>query len=86
MSSDDIMSIAEFIASEVGFYSPGMVVQAEDLIAWLAKRGFAVVAADEIERLRAAGDALAEALAWWGKGNEWGDAARVAWQEARREQ
>ena len=39
----------------------------------------------EVERLRAAGDALAEALAWWGKGNEAGDAARKAWQEARRE-
>lgn len=39
----------------------------------------------EIERLRAAGDALAEALAWWGKGNDAGDAACEAWQEARRE-
>lgn len=38
----------------------------------------------ENERLRTAGDALAEALAWWGKGNDRGDAARVAWQEARR--
>ena len=39
-------------------------------------------AADEIERLRAAGDALAEATAWWNRGNDLGDAARV-WQEAR---
>ena len=52
--ADDIVTIAEFIASEVGFYSPGMVVQAQDLIAWLLERGFAVVAADKIERLRAA--------------------------------
>ena len=41
---------------------------------------------DEIVRLRAAGDALAEALAWWGKGNDAGDAALAAWQEARHEQ
>ena len=37
----------------------------------------------EVERLRAAGDALAEATAWWNRGNDLGDAARV-WQEARR--
>lgn len=54
--ADEITSIAEFIASEVGFYSPGMVVQAQDLIAWLAECGFAVVAADELTRLRAVDD------------------------------
>ena len=42
-------------------------------------------AADEIKRLRAAGDALADALAWWGKGNDAGDAALAAYREARRE-
>ena len=38
----------------------------------------------EIGRLRSAGDALHDSLAWWGKGNDAGDAARAAWQEARR--
>lgn len=38
----------------------------------------------ENERLRAAGDKLADARPWCGYGNEWGDAARLAWQEARR--
>lgn len=40
----------------------------------------------EIERLRAAGDALAEVVAWWGEGTSTGDAVLAAWEEARREQ
>ncbi len=43
--------------------------------------GAAVV---EIERLRAAGDALAEVVAWWGDGTSTGDAVLAAWEEARR--
>jgi hypothetical protein len=42
-------------------------------------------AADQIERLRAAGDALAEVVAWWGEGTSTGDAVLAAWEEARRE-
>jgi hypothetical protein len=38
----------------------------------------------EIERLRAAGDALAEVVAWWGEGTSTGDAVLAAWEEARR--
>ena len=34
---------------------------------------------------RALADQLAEALAWWGKGNDAGDTAIAAWEEARRE-
>ena len=51
---------------------------------WLATNEIERLRADlaaeraEVERLRAAGDALAEALAWWGKGNDAGDAARAA--------
>ncbi len=40
---------------------------------------------DEIERLRAAGDAMAEVVAWWGEGTSTGDAVLAAWEEARRE-
>jgi len=39
----------------------------------------------EIDRLRAAGDALAEVVAWWGEGTSTGDAVLAAWEEARRE-
>lgn len=47
----------------------------------------ALAVADEIERLRAAGDALAEALHGWCNGMDafTDDAERLrAWQEARR--
>jgi hypothetical protein len=37
----------------------------------------------EIERLRTAGDALAEVVAWWGDGTTTGDAVLAAWEEAR---
>ena len=40
-------------------------------------------AAAEIERLRAAGDALAQVVAWWGDGTTTGDAVLAAWEEAR---
>jgi hypothetical protein len=40
-------------------------------------------AAEEIERLRAAGDALAQVVAWWGDGTTTGDAVLAAWEEAR---
>lgn len=93
--ADDIVTISEFIAKEVGFYSPGMLVQAQDLIAWLAEHGFAVVVADETERLRAAGDALAKQItkpcrcveAHDGAINETCApcAAFFDWQEARRD-
>ena len=88
--ADDIVTISEFIAKEVGFYSPGMLVQAQDPIAWLAEHGFAVVVADETERLRAenerlraAGDALAEA-ALNDLPSNWVVWNVAAWQEARR--
>jgi hypothetical protein len=42
-------------------------------------------AADEIERLRAAGDALAQVVAWWGDGTTTGTAVLAGWEEARRE-
>ena len=37
----------------------------------------------EIERLRAAGDALAQVVAWWGDGTTTGDAVLAGWEEAR---
>jgi hypothetical protein len=40
-------------------------------------------AAAEIERLRAAGDALAQVVAWWGDGTTTGDAVLAGWEEAR---
>jgi hypothetical protein len=40
---------------------------------------------DEIERLRAAGDAMAEVVAWWGEGTSTGDAVLAAWEEVRHD-
>ncbi len=37
----------------------------------------------EIERLRAAGDALAQVVARWGDGTTTGDAVLAGWEEAR---
>jgi hypothetical protein len=54
---------------------------------WFGTADLQTDAADEIERLRAAGDALAECLRWWADFADQGypdDDALRTWEEARR--